>query len=77
MMTVLATEHGALCGKTGSSGAGNEEQPAIGWFIGYVESGGEKQAFACCVRGEGASGTAARSIIETVLQRQGLLAASR
>lgn len=72
IMRVRTSPRGVLYGKTGSAadGAG---MYVMGWFVGYVESGSKKIAFACTVRGASAMGKDARAMVEAVLHEQGLL----
>jgi beta-lactamase class D len=66
LMTVKKTDKGVLFGKTGSGAI-------LGWFVGYMESNGKTQVFACMVRGENVTGKDARAVVETVFERQGVL----
>lgn len=72
VMRVKTTDRGTLYGKTGSgtddSGAYN-----LGWFVGYVESGGQTYAFAMNTRGSGLSGKDARTMVEAILMAHRLL----
>lgn len=72
VMTCRKTDRGVLYGKTGS-GADDNGTYNLGWFVGFVESGGRTQAFACAVKGEGVQGRDARAIVERVLEARGLL----
>lgn len=72
LMETRRTEKGVLYGKTGS-GTNEQGSYALGWFTGFVESNGNTQAFACAVLAENAKGTDARALVETVLEKQGLL----
>lgn len=70
IMTAKKTERGTLYGKTGTGGDG----PArIGWYVGYVESGGKTYAFACVTKGEGVMGKDSRAVVERVLGEGGYL----
>ncbi|SDT89848.1 beta-lactamase class D [Verrucomicrobium sp. GAS474] len=69
IMTVKANFYG----KTGSTVQGYQGTKALGWFVGYVESGGKTYAFACMLRGEGVLGTDAREVTERILRENGLL----
>lgn len=71
-MELRRTERGVLYGKTGS-GSDAQGRWVLGWLVGHVESGGRTWTFACVVQGENAGGREARAIVETVLERQGLL----
>jgi beta-lactamase class D len=66
-MIIKKTEHGVLCGKTGS---GNFNSVNLGWFVGY---NGKTYAFACAVRGDTLTGKDARVIVETILEQNGYL----
>lgn len=72
LMTVRKTDKGTLFGKTGS-GTDDEETYVLGWFVGYVESGGKTYAFACAAQGENIMSKDARDIVETVMESRGLL----
>lgn len=73
VMKVEETERGTLYGKTGSSGD-NAGFPAVGWFVGYVESAdGTSYPFACVLRGDGITGRDARAVVEKVFSEAGLL----
>lgn len=72
LMYIKQTDQGVLYGKTGS---GTDEHGAfvLGWFVGYVESNGETYAFACAAQGQNVMSKNARTIVEDVLEKQGLL----
>jgi beta-lactamase class D len=72
LMTVKRTDKGALFGKTGS-GTDDRGIYVLGWFVGYVESNGKTYAFACAAQGENIMSKDARAIVESVLEKQGLL----
>lgn len=72
VMTAKKTEQGTLYGKTGTSGK-LEETEGIGWFVGYVVSGGRTLAFACLLRGGNVMGKDARAVVERLLAGQNLL----
>lgn len=72
VMTVKKTPKGTLYGKTGTGGNGGNHFN-LGWFVGYVESPGGTQAFACVLRGDHLTGKDARAVVETVMEKQGLL----
>jgi len=72
LMTVRKTDKGTLFGKTGS-GTDDEGTYVLGWFVGYVESGGKTYAFACAAQGENIMSKDARDIVETVMESRGLL----
>lgn len=70
VMKVQSTAKGTLYGKTGT---GTDRGTRIGWFVGYVVSGGKTNAFACRLEGDGVMGADARKAVETILTGQGLL----
>jgi beta-lactamase class D len=72
LMTTQKADHSVLYGKTGSGTlvAGTFD---LGWFVGYVESHGKTYAFACALQGRGMTGKKARTVVETILTKQGLL----
>jgi len=73
IMQVVKTEKGVLYGKTGS-GANSEGKWSLGWFVGFLESGGKTYVFACNITGgENPSGKVAREIVEETFKTQGLL----
>ncbi|MEI8246691.1 MAG: penicillin-binding transpeptidase domain-containing protein [Lentisphaerota bacterium] len=72
LMAAKKTVNGAFYGKTGS-GDDDNGKFNLGWFVGYVESGGRTYAFACVVKGSALTGMDARRIVETVLEKHGLL----
>ena len=71
LMFIKKTERGTLYGKTGS-GTDDEGIFVLGWFVGYTESKGKTYAFACAVQGKSVMSKQARSIVESVLQKEGL-----
>jgi beta-lactamase class D len=72
---IMLVERGpgwSLHGKTGTMTQGGKE--TLGWFVGWVERGGRRHAFACRIRGpEGASGRTARKISEEILRNLTIL----
>ncbi|MCB1195550.1 class D beta-lactamase [bacterium] len=73
IMQVVKTEKGVLYGKTGS-GTNSEGKWFLGWFVGFLESGGKTYVFACNITGgEKPSGKVAREIVEETFKAQGLL----
>lgn len=72
VMLLETTERGTLYGKTGS-GMNDAGIFNLGWFVGFVESGGETYAFACAVQGENVMSKDAREIVESVLRKRKLL----
>ncbi len=71
VMRVAETEKGVFYGKTGS---GTSAAGELGWFVGFVESGGKEYVFACNITGgENPSGAVAREIVESMLKAKGLL----
>lgn len=72
LMTVRKSDKGTLFGKTGS-GTDDQGTYVLGWFVGYVESGGKTYAFACAAQGENIMSKDAREIVEIVVESRGLL----
>jgi beta-lactamase class D len=72
LMEIRKTTRGTLYGKTGS---GSLEAPDrnIGWFVGFVESGGDTFVFTCEIAGEKTSGVEARSIVEALFAKARML----
>ncbi len=67
IMRVTETSKCTLYGKAGS-GMNTEGHCNLGWFIGFVESGGEVYVFACNITdGENPSGLVVREIVTDVL----------
>ena len=74
------TDKGDLYAKTGSGTGGTpleskqvNPEHQLGWFVGYVVSGGKAHYFAANMRGPGAFGKKLRAITEEILAEQGLL----
>lgn len=73
IMTAVETDKGTLYGKTGS-GMSADGKWSLGWYVGFVESGGAIRVFACNITGgETPSGRTARAIVEDIFRAQGLL----
>jgi beta-lactamase class D len=72
LMAIRKTDKGALFGKTGS-GTDDRGTYVLGWFVGYVECQNKTYVFACTAQGENVMSKDARAIVETVLEKQGLL----
>ena len=72
LMAVKKTVNGAFYGKTGS-GDDDSGKFNLGWFAGYVESNGRTYAFACVIKGNALTGMDTRRIVETILEKNGLL----
>lgn len=72
IMRAKETDHGVLYGKTGS-GVYKDGNSSLGWYVGYVESKGRTYTFACTAKGEHVMGKDARTIVETIFTKQGLL----
>lgn len=73
IMQVKKTEKGTLYGKTGS-GMGSDGKWNLGWFVGFLESGGTTYVFACNITdGDAPSGKVARKIVEDEFRSMGLL----
>ena len=70
-MEIRKTERGVLYGKTGS---GSLDAPGrgIGWFVGFVESGGDTLIFACQLVGANAAGADARHAVESFFTKNRL-----
>lgn len=73
IMKAAETPQGTLYGKTGS-GLTPDGKPALGWYVGFVESAGVTHTFACNITGgANPSGRTARAIVEDFLKARGLL----
>jgi beta-lactamase class D len=66
LMRVRETPAATLYGKTGS-GTLSADGVKLGWFVGFVESGKRRFAFAAAVQGAEASGAETRTLVETIL----------
>lgn len=79
VMKIEATERGTFYGKTGSGLRGGAGAPKsdvdfdMGWWVGFIESGGKTYSYACLVLGDGLMGKDARRITEVVFKRAGML----
>lgn len=73
VMKAKQTAKGTLYGKTGSGSRSGEAGFDMGWYVGFVESGGHAYPFACLVLGSGLSGKNARDVVEKSLEANGLL----
>jgi beta-lactamase class D len=78
VMKLAESERGKLYGKTGSglrdgvNGPSSDVDFNMGWLVGFIESGGKKQAYACLVLGPNSKGQDARRITEAIFQSAGL-----
>lgn len=72
LMFIRKTDQSILYGKTGS-GTDDDGTFVLGWFVGYVENKGKTYAFACVAQGKNVMSKNARTIVEHILQKQGLL----
>ncbi len=72
LMKSRSTPKGTLFGKTGSR-ASADGKFDMGWFVGFVESGGKTFAFATNIKDREISGAEVRTLTETILQRLELL----
>lgn len=73
VMRAKQTARGTLYGKTGSGSRDGGMGFDMGWYVGFVDSGGRPYSFACLVLGPGLSGKNAREIVEASLVANGLL----
>jgi len=82
LLDIMRTESSArstLFGKTGSGlraakdGPSNDNDFDMGWFVGVLDSGGHKYAYACLVLGPGLGGKDARGIVQAIFRRSGML----
>jgi len=72
IMQAEKTDKGTLYGKTGS-GTDANGRADLGWFVGFLESGGTTYVFACNITGgENPSGKTARAIVTNILKSQEL-----
>jgi beta-lactamase class D len=62
LMEVKKTARSVLYGKTGTSASYD-----MGWFVGFLESGGSTYAFSCLLKGSKTSGPDARAAVEKIL----------
>jgi beta-lactamase class D len=60
-------------GKTGSGRRDEQDEKALGWFVGHVRKNDRQYVFAVNITGKGAYGKEARKIAEEVLADEGLL----
>ena len=72
LMFIKRTDRGRLYGKTGS-GTDDDGTFALGWFVGYAEHEGKTYAFACVAQGKNIMSKQAYTIVEKVLQKEGIL----
>ena len=72
LMFIKRTDRGSLYGKTGS-GTDDDGTFALGWFVGYAEHEGKTYAFACVAQGKNIMSKQAHTIVEKVLQKEGIL----
>lgn len=71
VMLAKKTKRGTLYGKTGT-GTDDAGKFSMGWYVGYLESGGRTYAFAAALKGD-VMGKDARAVVERVFAAQGLL----
>lgn len=71
IMEARRTGRGVLYGKTGTGFMGTEQ--GLGWFVGYVESGGKTYPFACVMKGKGVMGKDVRAAAEKIFEEASLL----
>ena len=75
VMRIAATDKGSLYGKTGTGTAG--DGTTIAWFVGWVETRegnhADVRTFACIAHAPGLAGTDVRSMVRTILEKDGLL----
>jgi beta-lactamase class D len=73
IMLVAETGKRKLYGKT-RSGKSAEGKEDLGWFVGFLESGGVEYVFACNITGgDHPSGKVARAIVEKLFSSENLL----
>lgn len=73
VMKAKQTARGTLYGKTGSGSRDGGKGFDMGWYVGFVESGGRSYPFACLLLGPGLSGKNAREVVQESLEANGLL----
>lgn len=71
VMLAKKTDHGVLYGKTGT-GTDDSGKFNMGWFVGYLETGGKTYAFAAVLKGD-VMGRDARDVLEKIFAAQGWL----
>lgn len=78
VMKISQSTRGTLYGKTGSGLRSGWDGPRsdidfdMGWFVGFLESGSRKYAYACLVLGPNLNGRDARRITEEAFQLAGM-----
>ena len=79
IMSIESTARSTLFGKTGSGLRAAKDGPAadgdfdMGWFVGALDCGGHKYAYACLMLGPGLGGKDAREAVRKIFRESGMM----
>jgi len=79
IMRIESTARSTLFGKTGSGLRAAKDGPAadgdfdMGWFVGALDCGGHKYAYACLMLGPGLGGKDAREAVRKIFRDSGMM----
>lgn len=79
IMSIESTARSTLFGKTGSGLRAAKDGPAadgdfdMGWFVGVLDCGGHKYAYACLMLGPGLGGKDAREAVRKIFRESGMM----